>query len=96
MKKKCPLAESIKYLEEREWSLGNGQCDECNGLGPKFYGHHEAKELGHERSCKFAKLLVDLGAFPIYKGAYPKTPEGEAYVARCKAHWTAMFKQIRS
>jgi hypothetical protein len=54
-----------KYLLDKEWSMGNGQCDECCGLGPDwgkgFMNEPLPEETGHTRNCKFAKMLKELG-----------------------------------
>ena len=54
-----------KYLLKKEWSMGNGQCDECCGLKPGF-GAGSAMpaspdETGHYTKCKFAKMMKELG-----------------------------------
>ena len=60
------ISEATKlYLTKKEWSMGNGQCDECCGMGPNW-GKGMAneplpEETGHTRKCKFAKMLVELG-----------------------------------
>ena len=52
--------ETEKYLRKKEWSMGNGQCDECEGLGPDMLGW-DPSTFGHEKDCKFAKMMVELG-----------------------------------
>ena len=58
--------ETEKYLRKKEWSMGNGQCDECEGLGPDMYTLSrrvtaDPSSFGHEKDCKFAKMMVELG-----------------------------------
>jgi len=58
-----------KYLREEEWSINDAQCGECFGLSPK-HGWEKYKilgrrvygddQIGHEKDCKFAKLLEEL------------------------------------
>jgi hypothetical protein len=60
------ISEATKlYLTKKEWSMGNGQCDECCGLGPDwgkgFMNEPLPEETGHTRNCKFAKMLKELG-----------------------------------
>lgn len=51
-----------KELIETEWSMGNGQCPICYGLGPSFerqergeYG--DPSKLGHKKDCLLSMAL---------------------------------------
>lgn len=56
---------SIRFIHKMEWSVGNGQCDCCEGMGPAFMGW-PAEELGHSKDCKFATLMKEVGLKPRY------------------------------
>lgn len=60
-----------KYLRSKEWNMGNGQCDECEGCRPGHWAPHPCVPTmdheGHEKGCMFAKTLEALGERPIYK-----------------------------
>ena len=65
------ISEATKlYLTKKEWSMGNGQCYECCGLGPNFakgmMNEPLPEETGHKRNCKFAKMLGELGFDVLY------------------------------
>ncbi len=52
------------YLRSREWSMGNGQCPECQGLKPgrTWLGHPSVPTpdyLGHELKCRLAAGLEE-------------------------------------
>lgn len=57
--------EVVKYLRDKEWSMGHGQCPECCGGQPdKWFPHpcYDSKdEEGHQPDCKLAKSLEDVG-----------------------------------
>lgn len=56
------------YLLAMEWSMGNGQCPECCGVPADWLGHpcyKNADSLGHEKDCKLAAALVDVGEEPL-------------------------------
>ena len=53
-----------------EWSMGNGQCPSCNGLGPVFDNPFDFRRdsIGHEEGCELAQLMLDAGKSPMMKG----------------------------
>jgi len=60
------ISEATKlYLTKKEWSMGNGQCHECCGLGPNwgkgFANEPAPEETGHKKNCKYAKMMKELG-----------------------------------
>lgn len=52
-------AEAVRYLREREWTMGNGQCHDCCGLAPGR--NWWTPTIGHTRNCKLARALDSLG-----------------------------------
>ena len=50
-----------------EWSMGNGQCPACYGLGPVFDGHPANEPTGHELDCELAILMDKAGEYPLFK-----------------------------
>lgn len=61
---------AIKYLRNREWSMGNGQCPECHGSEPGKWAPHPCvktkDEEGHQPKCSLAESLEELGEKVIY------------------------------
>jgi len=73
---------TIKYLKEREWSMGNGQCPECCGVPESWHGHPcflTTENIGHEHNCKLAEALKELGENPLMKGDFVSDVEFENY-----------------
>lgn len=65
--------EAIKALREREWTMGNGQCEICHGLDTHWYEtgqEWEASAIGHEKGCAVSLALQVLGESPIIKGEW--------------------------
>lgn len=72
---------AIKFLRDREWTAGNGQCHECLGVSDKWYGdirYTNASSIGHHADCKIALALHNLGEIPIMRGAYIP-PDGSTH-----------------
>jgi len=67
-----------KLRKKHEWTLGNGQCKICGGMGPSFYHpeHHnpyrQPEDIGHEKNCLFALGMQALGLEPIFIGEFLK------------------------
>jgi hypothetical protein len=65
------MKKTIKFLREKEWDMGNGQCDECCGNQPGEWAPHPCVPTpaheGHEVGCGLAKALEELGEKVIYK-----------------------------
>jgi hypothetical protein len=71
------ISEATKlYLTKKEWSMGNGQCDECCGLGPNWakgcLNEPLPEETGHKRNCEFAKMLVEMDFDVLYAEQAPQ------------------------
>lgn len=49
---------AIKYLKQKEWSMGNGQCPDCCGHKPRIGWWTDT--VGHTLNCKLAKALSSL------------------------------------
>lgn len=65
------MRETVKYLREREWDFGHGQCGECWGTKPGAWAPHPCVPTkdyeGHKKNCTFAKCLEELGQKVIFK-----------------------------
>lgn len=71
----------LNYLKKLEWSMGNGQCPECCGVPPSWYGHpcHRTYgSIGHHKGCKLAASLKELGDSPLMMGEYTPVESGPA------------------
>ena len=74
---------AIKYLKEKEWIMGNGQCPECYGVPPVWHGHPlhlTSDSIGHKPDCKLASAIRDAGGHPIMIGEYKSEIEYEDYI----------------
>jgi hypothetical protein len=74
---------TIQYLKKREWSMGNGQCQECCGVPASWHGHPcylTTENIGHELDCPLAMLLKELGENPLMKGDFVSDVEFENYI----------------
>jgi len=66
---------ALEYLLKDEWTMGNGQCHVCCGLGESFvYGVNQGTEWGHEKGCSLAKAIKSLGGNPFYKRTFYMRP----------------------
>jgi len=74
---------ALKYLKEREWSMGNGQCPDCYGVHEGWYGESylDTKSIGHKKDCSLAASLLDLGGSPLFKGDYKSDKEYESFIS---------------
>lgn len=73
----------IKFLKDKEWSLGNGQCPECYGVPESWLGHPlylNSKGIGHKDNCTIAKAMKDVGLKPLYIGKSKIKKEYETYI----------------
>jgi hypothetical protein len=60
---------AVAYLIKKQWSMGNGQCPECQGMQPGgWYRPPESlrpcspfaptpEHEGHERGCELAEAI---------------------------------------
>ena len=71
---------TIEFLRKKEWSMGNGQCPDCCGLGVTFEKQSDAKDIGHKKNCTRAKALRELGEKPLMKGKYVPEFEWEDFL----------------
>jgi hypothetical protein len=75
------LQHVLKYLKDKEWSMGNGQCPECCGVPESWHGHPgnlTPETIGHNPDCVMAQMLRDLGETPLMKGDF-SGPDYETY-----------------
>jgi len=56
------MSASLKYLQDREWSMGNGQCPDCCRAKPGIGWWTDT--VGHREGCPLAVALGELGAAP--------------------------------
>jgi hypothetical protein len=73
---------AIKYLQNKEWSMGNGQCPECGGVPESWHGHPchmTAESIGHKHDCYLAGALLELGVKPLMRGKYKSEVVYEIY-----------------
>ena len=87
---------TIKYLRDKEWTMGNGQCDDCCGTDPNMiWGLGRDKRSGHEKDCPAAKCLEELGEKVFYKGD-KRDPDLQAEFDKAQSeddiHWKKMYE----
>ena len=78
------MQEATKYLRKREWSMGNGQCPDCEGVPASWHGHPlhiKTGSIGHKPGCKLAAALRELGEKPLMKGEFTSDVEYEHYIS---------------
>jgi len=71
------------YLRSKEWSMGNGQCPECNGLDPDHYGTGgwiRKSEFGHTTNCPLGLSLKEIGLEVLFQGEFNPKIEYENYI----------------
>lgn len=74
---------ALKYLREKEWSMGNGQCPECCGVPATWHGHplHLTPEtIGHKVGCELASAIRSAGGAPLMIGEFKSDVEFEPYI----------------
>lgn len=74
---------AIKYLTDKEWSMGNGQCPECHGVHAGWHGHpcHMTTDtIGHKEDCTLAAALTAMGQSPLMIGTFQSDIEFESYI----------------
>jgi hypothetical protein len=72
-----------KFLLNKQWSMGNGQCPECCGVPENWLGHPchlDSSNLGHKKNCPLAKALEDVGVKPLYVGQSKLKKKYENYI----------------
>ena len=73
---------ALKYLQDKEWSMGNGQCPECCGTPASWHGHllyKTADTIGHEKDCTLAAAIKEVGGKPLMMGDYKSEVVYESY-----------------
>lgn len=64
---------TLADLLDVEWNAGNGQCPNCDGMGPVFAvtwvprGLATPADIGHVPRCLIAHMLTEQGAKPRYR-----------------------------
>lgn len=64
---------ALKYLLVKEFSAGNGQCPECWGAPPRWFGHpcfRDASLIGHHKDCELATAICEAGGSTVFLGEY--------------------------
>ena len=78
------MQKATKYLKKREWSMGNGQCPDCEGVPASWHGHPlhmKAGSIGHKKGCALAAALRELGETPLMQGKFTSAVEYEHYIS---------------
>ena len=67
---------ALKYLQKKEWSMGNGQCPECFGMPKKWLGHPccmDTDQIGHKPDCGIGLAIRELGGDTLFlREVHPK------------------------
>ena len=77
------MRNTVEYLRNREWSMGNGQCPECCGHPLEWIGHPccsgaYLEKLGHTDECPWAKMLEEVGEKVLRQGSiFPECWRGK-------------------
>lgn len=74
----------LTYLQNKEWSMGNGQCPECYGVSEEWLGHPlylTSEKLGHQKGCPLAAQLKASGGNPLMQGGCLLKQEFELYLS---------------
>jgi hypothetical protein len=77
------MSATVKYLRKKEWSMGNGQCPECEGVPATWFGqpaHLTPETIGHRADCKLAAALVEAGETPLMLGDFKSDVEWEMFI----------------
>ena len=77
------MSKALKHLKKLEWSMGKGQCPDCEGVPPRWHGHPlylTADRIGHKWGCPMAQALTDLGEIPTMCGEYKSNNVYETYI----------------
>lgn len=76
------MSDALKFLQKKEWSMGNGQCPECCGSPPDWHGHPchpTAATIGHEKTCGIALAIKELVGAALFLGDYKDSRVFEGY-----------------
>ena len=72
---------ALEFLQDKEWSMGNGQCPECCGVPESWHGHllyPTSENIGHKADCILAAAIKDVDGTPVMIGDYQSDVEYEA------------------
>jgi hypothetical protein len=73
---------ALDYLQQKEWSMGNGQCPECCGVHAGWLGHLlylTDENIGHKETCALAAAIKDVGGEPLMIGQMKSGRRFESY-----------------
>jgi hypothetical protein len=79
------MSNILKYLRQREWSMGNGQCPDCCGVGEDWIGDMmflDGSGVGHKRGCKLAQAIHEAGGTPLMVGESKSTEQYEIFISK--------------
>lgn len=84
-----------KRMQEQygEWSMGNGQCPICFGVGPSFYPgvcYLTPVNIGHELDCPAPNKTIMKGSY----GPPPLTPGEEASLENAKVITRQLYDSL--
>lgn len=93
---------ALPRLRVDEWTMGNGQCPDCEGFNPNLRSWKvQCEKLGHHRKCPRATAIEELGGEVqwLHKN---KTPERLEHIRRCndistpEGRMNADFKEVHA
>ncbi len=86
--------EALNSLLKYEWSMGNGQCHLCYGLGKGFYPQNAYEEIGHKKTCGIGLAIREFGGDTYFKGELKTDSNEPTRIAQVK-YWKDMFDKIK-
>ena len=78
------MQKALKFLRDKEWSMGNGQCPTCYGVPESWFGHplHMKPEtIGHKDGCERAEAIKELGGEVVMQGDFKSDVEWESFIS---------------
>lgn len=74
---------TLAFLQQHEWSMGNGQCPFCLGMSKNWLGHPccmDTDQIGHAPDCGMGLAIRELGGSTIFLGEISPKIEMEYFV----------------
>ena len=75
---------------QTEWSMGNGQCPMCGGLGPLFARQERPVNIGHVVGCPLGVAMQGSGQKVLWRGAFTPSEEQRAALCEHDRYWTIL------
>ena len=92
------MSAALEFLTKTEWTMGNGQCGDCCGLGESFvfgWGCGGRDSWGHELMCPRAKAIESIGGNPFYKSTFAVYPMKDKIFEKMLNQRSEIVKRIR-